>query len=51
MADILDVLITLPFTDEMLEQLGRVSPQLKVKAIRTFRLEDIPSLGWHQSCG
>jgi phosphoglycerate dehydrogenase-like enzyme len=46
MADILDVLITLPFTDEMLEQLGGVSPQLKVKAIRTFRLEDIPSEAW-----
>jgi phosphoglycerate dehydrogenase-like enzyme len=41
-----DVLITLPFTDEMVERLKKVSPRLKVKIIRTFRLEDISPEIW-----
>ena len=46
MEEPIDVLITLPFTDEMVERLKKVSPRLKVKIIRTFRLEDISPEIW-----
>ena len=42
----IEVLITLPFTDEMVGRLQAVSPNLKVRVIRTFRLEDIPPDVW-----
>lgn len=46
MEEPVDVLITLPFTEEMVEKLGNISPRLKVKIIRTFRFEDIPPETW-----
>ncbi len=46
MDDTIEVLITLPFTDEQVKHLESISPRLKVRAIRTFRLEDIPPEAW-----
>lgn len=46
MSETIEVLITLPFTDEMVSRLEKISPRLKIKIIRTFRLEDIPQETW-----
>jgi phosphoglycerate dehydrogenase-like enzyme len=46
MSDTLEVLVTLPFTDEMVARLQNISPRLHIKIMRTFRMEDISNEVW-----
>lgn len=41
-----EVLITLPFQEEQLRQLAKVSPRLKLNSVKARRAEDIPAEVW-----
>lgn len=49
MADPIEVLVTLPFSDELLARLRSVSTRFKINAIRARRPEDIPAEVWAQT--
>jgi len=46
MTDSIDVLMTVPFADDLLEKLRSVSPQLRFHSIKASRTEDIPPEIW-----
>jgi phosphoglycerate dehydrogenase-like enzyme len=46
MADPIEVLITLSFSEELLNQLRGVSPRIKISAVRARKTEDVPADLW-----
>lgn len=46
MSDIIEVLVTLPFSEEIIKRLENVSPRLKFRQIRASRVEEIPPETW-----
>lgn len=42
----IEILITLPFSEEQVKQLERLSPRFKVRVVRAAKAEDIPSELW-----
>ena len=49
MANPIEVLITLPFSDELLNVLRGVSPRLKITPYRARKPEEIPPEVWGQA--
>lgn len=47
--DPLQVLITLPFTEQQVEMISAVSPRLKVTAIRAHQPNEIPGELWNRT--
>lgn len=48
MDDAIEILITLPFTDELVTQLSAISPRLKIQVTTTRKPEDIPVEVWER---
>jgi phosphoglycerate dehydrogenase-like enzyme len=48
MSNPIEVLVTLPFSEELVRQLSEVSPRLHVQVIATSKVEDIPPEVWAQ---
>jgi phosphoglycerate dehydrogenase-like enzyme len=44
-----EVLITVPFTDELVTRLSGVSPRLKLNVIKAFKVDDIPAEIWQRA--
>ncbi len=49
MAKTIEVLITLPFTDEIVNSLSNVSPRLKITVMKARKPEEIPAEIWSQT--
>jgi phosphoglycerate dehydrogenase-like enzyme len=49
MSNTIEVLITLPFTDKMIEQITEVSPRLKIELINSRKAEDISHEVWERT--
>ncbi len=49
MPDPIEVLITLPFTDELVNRLSSVSPRLHIMVFKARKAEDIPTEVWEKA--
>jgi phosphoglycerate dehydrogenase-like enzyme len=49
MSNAIEVLITLPFTDKMIEQITDVSPRVKIELANARKVEDIPPEVWERT--
>jgi hypothetical protein len=49
MSEFVDVLITIPFADELLAQLNTISPRLRISTIKTRKVEEIPAEVWQRA--
>jgi len=48
MKENVEVLITLPFREDHLERLAKISPQFHLSQIRTWEQDDVPDEVWEK---